>query len=56
MKTPQEANERVIFLLRSKRLELDRLAEALIEFETLDEDEVRRVVRGERLSRTLSSS
>ncbi len=33
-------------LLKSKRLELDRLAQALVDYETLDRDEIELVIKG----------
>lgn len=36
-------------LLRSKRPELDRLAEALVQYETLDKEEILKVIKGEKL-------
>ena len=44
-------------LLRSKRKELDLLAKALVKYETLDREEVEKVIRGESLpSRTIVPS
>jgi len=43
----QSGEERVHKLLKSKETELHRLAHALVEHETLDADEVRKVVKGE---------
>lgn len=40
------ANERVMGLLRDHREELDRLAQALVEYETLDKNEIERAVKG----------
>lgn len=42
---------RAMKLLKDKRTELDRLASALCEYETLSGDETRVVIRGERLPR-----
>ncbi|KAK4189833.1 mitochondrial inner membrane i-AAA protease supercomplex subunit YME1 [Podospora australis] len=41
-------------LLVEKRTELDLLAKALVEYETLDRDEVEKVVRGEKLPNRIS--
>ena len=38
-------------LLKSKRSELDRLTEALLEHETLEADEVRAVIKGQKISK-----
>jgi ATP-dependent metalloprotease len=45
-----ENYEKVRQLLESKRKELDRLAKALVQYETLDRIEVEKVVRGEALT------
>jgi len=47
----EAAADRALNLLRSKRDELDRLALALIEFETLSADEAWKVVKGQKLER-----
>lgn len=44
-----ESYERCRKLLTDHRQELDRLAKALVEYETLDKSEVERVIRGEKL-------
>lgn len=44
-----EAYDRTKQMLLSKRKELDLVAKALVEYETLDKDEMERVMRGERL-------
>ena len=44
-----QSAEDVRALLGSKRKELDLLAKALVEFETLDKKEVEKVIRGETL-------
>ncbi|KAJ2358535.1 hypothetical protein GGF43_000742 [Coemansia sp. RSA 2618] len=41
-----ESNSRVMDLLRNHREELDRLAKALVEYETLDKNEIERAVKG----------
>ncbi|KAJ5054653.1 uncharacterized protein L3040_000919 [Drepanopeziza brunnea f. sp. 'multigermtubi'] len=46
----EEGRERATTLLTSKRHELDLLAKALIEYETLDKDEAFKVIRGEKLT------
>ena len=48
-KTLTQAYERTKNLLVSKRKELDLLAKALVEYETLDRDEVTQVLAGKRL-------
>ncbi|KAJ2713630.1 i-AAA protease yme1, partial [Coemansia spiralis] len=40
------ANTRVMKLLQDHREELDRLAQALVEYETLDKNEIERAVKG----------
>ncbi|KAJ1849445.1 hypothetical protein LPJ73_003727 [Coemansia sp. RSA 2703] len=42
----EESNSRVMVLLKKHREELDRLAKALVEYETLDKNEVERAVKG----------
>lgn len=49
-KTLNEAYERARKLLVSKRKELDLLAHALLEYETLDKDEVLKVISGQKLT------
>jgi len=46
-----DAQERARNMLESKSLELNRLAEALIEYESLNLKEVQQVIKGERLTR-----
>lgn len=48
-KVLDESYERARKLLLSKRKELDLLAKALVEYETLDRAEVEKVLRGEKL-------
>lgn len=48
-----ESYSRTISLLKSKRVELDRLAAALVYYETLTGEETKIVVRGEKLVRSL---
>lgn len=48
-RTINEAQENVRQLLNEKRKELDLLAKALVEYETLDVSEVEKVIRGENL-------
>ncbi|KAF6810563.1 ATP-dependent metallopeptidase [Colletotrichum sojae] len=48
-RTLSESYERVRELLTAKRKELDLLAQALVEYETLDKNEVEKVIRGEKL-------
>jgi ATP-dependent metalloprotease len=45
----EEGRERATKLLNSKRKELDLLAEALVEYESLNKDEMEKVVKGEKL-------
>jgi ATP-dependent metalloprotease len=47
----EEAQERAMALLKSKRQELERLTDALVTYETLDQQEVMRVVAGEKIDR-----
>ena len=49
-RTVTEAQENVRKLLQSKRKELDLLAKALVEYETLDVKEVEKVIKGEKLT------
>ncbi|KAL1881396.1 hypothetical protein VTK73DRAFT_4156 [Phialemonium thermophilum] len=49
-KTLDGAYERARTLLMSKRKELDLVAKALVEYETLDKSEVEKVLRGEKLA------
>ncbi|WQF81877.1 Putative peptidase M41, AAA+ ATPase domain, ATPase, AAA-type, core, AAA ATPase, AAA+ lid [Colletotrichum destructivum] len=48
-RTLTESYEKVRVLLTEKRKELDLLAKALVEYETLDKNEVEKVIRGEKL-------
>ncbi|KAL0941109.1 ATP-dependent metallopeptidase [Colletotrichum truncatum] len=48
-RTLSESYEKVRELLTTKRKELDLLAQALVEYETLDKNEVEKVIRGEKL-------
>jgi ATP-dependent metalloprotease len=49
----EEARVRATTLLESKRKELDCLAKALVDYETLTGDEVLKVIKGEKLPRKL---
>lgn len=49
----EEGRERAMKLLTSNREGLERLAKALVEYETLTKDEIERVVRGEKLPNKL---
>ncbi|KAK5114431.1 hypothetical protein LTR85_010254 [Meristemomyces frigidus] len=49
----EEGRERAVKLLTDNREGLNRLANALVEYETLDRDEMERVVRGEKLPEKL---
>ncbi|KAI9846004.1 MAG: hypothetical protein M1837_004410 [Sclerophora amabilis] len=56
VKTIIEAGrERATKLLTTRRKELDLLAKALVEYETLSKDEIEKVVKGEKLPNKLSS-
>jgi ATP-dependent metalloprotease len=44
-----EAKSSARQLLLSKRAELDKLADALVQYETLDKEEILKVIRGEDL-------
>ncbi|KAH8730962.1 cell division protease ftsH [Phaeosphaeriaceae sp. PMI808] len=50
-----EAKSSARELLKSKRLELDLLANALVQYETLDKQEIMKVVKGEKLPDRLMS-
>ncbi|KAL6707698.1 i-AAA protease yme1 [Coniothyrium glycines] len=50
-----EAKSSARSLLLSKRQELDRLADALVQYETLDKDEILKVIKGEDLPGRLKS-
>lgn len=50
----EEAKSRATEVLTSKRTELTRLANALIEYETLNKDEVMKVIKGEKIEKSLS--
>lgn len=45
----EESRERVFKLLTSKRKELELLADALIDYETLNKEEAFKVIKGEKL-------
>ena len=45
----EDGRERAMKLLTEKRHELDALAKALVEYETLNKEEMEKVVRGEKL-------
>lgn len=49
-----ESYERCRKLLTERRKELDLLAQALVEYETLDKSEVEKVIRGEKLPDRIS--
>lgn len=50
-----EAKESARQLLMSKRKELDLLAQALVQYETLDKEEILKVIKGEKLANRLQS-
>jgi ATP-dependent metalloprotease len=52
--TLDDAYERARQILLSKRKELDLVAKALVEYETLDKSEMERVMRGEALTERVS--
>ena len=45
----EEGRERATVLIKSKRKELDLLAKALVDYETLNKEEAFKVVKGEKL-------
>lgn len=51
----EEAKSRAHTLLTEKRTELERLANALVEFETLTRSEVMKVIKGEKIDRQLAA-
>ncbi|KAJ1662443.1 hypothetical protein EV178_005875 [Coemansia sp. RSA 1646] len=51
----EESNKRVMKLLSEHREELDRLANALMEYETLDKEEIERAVKGLPIKRDVFS-
>lgn len=51
----EAAQARAMALLKSKKVELERLAKALVEHETLDLAEVQRVVKGEKVTKSLET-
>ncbi|KAL1297246.1 hypothetical protein AAFC00_004806 [Neodothiora populina] len=52
----EEGKERAMKLLTTNRVQLERLANALVEFETLGKDEMEAVVRGEKLPNKLKAA
>ena len=50
----EEGRVRVTLLLQSKRKELDLLAKALLDYETLNKDEAFKVIKGEKLEGKLA--
>ena len=52
----EESSQRALKVLSERRKELDLLAKALIKYEVLDADEMRRVIKGEKLSKLTSSA
>ncbi|KAL1588917.1 hypothetical protein WHR41_02588 [Cladosporium halotolerans] len=52
----EAGKDRATKLLTEKRTELDRLATALVEYETLDKEEMEKVIRGEKLPNKLKAS
>lgn len=52
----EAGKDRATKLLTEKRTELDRLATALVEYETLDKAEMEKVIRGEPLPNKLKTS
>ena len=51
----EEAKGRAYSLLTDKKIELERLANALVEFETLTKPEVMKVIKGEKIERQLAA-
>ena len=51
-----EGRDRATKLLTDKRKDLDILAKALVEYETLNKEEIERVLRGEKLPEKLKSN
>jgi len=45
----EQSTQRVRDLLRNHRLELERIKEALLEFETLTGEELKKIVKGEKI-------
>jgi len=45
----EQSTERVRILLRNHRVELERIKEALLEFETLSGEELKKIVKGEKI-------
>lgn len=52
----EEGRERAMKLLTTNRVQLERLANALVEYETLGKDEMEAVVRGEKLKNKIKAS
>ena len=52
----EDSRERVLKLLASRRKELDLVANALVEYETLDKSEVEKILKGEKLAYKIDSS
>lgn len=50
----EEAKARAVNVLTEKRAELERLAQALIEYETLSRAEVDKVIKGEKIEKSLA--
>lgn len=51
----EDGHSRAMHILVSRRKELDLLANALVEYETLDKGEIEKVVRGEKLPDKIKS-
>ncbi|KAM0716691.1 hypothetical protein Q7P37_008136 [Cladosporium fusiforme] len=52
----EAGKDRATKLLTEKRTELDRLATALVEYETLNKEEMEKVIKGEKLTNKLKAS
>jgi len=52
----KDSEERTRILLKEKKLELERLAEGLIEYETLTKEEMEKIVKGEPISKNKTIS
>lgn len=48
-KTVEEGRKRATDVLSSRRKELDSVAKALVEYETLDLEEMKKIIKGEKL-------
>ena len=51
-----DSRQRVTKILNERRTELDTIAKSLLDYETLSVDEVRKVLKGEKLPKMLSTA